>query len=148
MDWQTIILTLGASLITGAVSLIGNIIVSKSNLKKSFIENQEQSKKEYNKKRILIYDSILNNLALSEVYLDDNKVDWSNLQRLWLKEYHYCSKEVNFLLHYFFKNNDKIEKDATKRMINRIRNQIKKDIDSYYGFKENKKSKNFPLKYY
>ena len=31
MDWQVIILTLGASLITGAVSLVGNIVISKSN---------------------------------------------------------------------------------------------------------------------
>ena len=36
MDWQVIILTLGASLISGVVSLVGNIVVSKSNLKKQY----------------------------------------------------------------------------------------------------------------
>ena len=141
MDWQVIILTLGASFITGAVSLIGNIIVSKSNLKKTLIENKEQSKKEYMRRRISIYDSILHRLAHIENNIDDkNVLEDTELERVWLEDYHYCSKDVNCDLHRFFKFYDRKDKNSIKINIENIREQIKKDMDEYYGIKENKKS--------
>ena len=59
MDWQVIILTLGASLITGIITLLGNIIVSKSNIKSVTVENEYKDKKEFIDKRIKSYDVIL-----------------------------------------------------------------------------------------
>ena len=142
MDWQVIILTLGASLITGAVSLIGNIIVSKSSLKNTLLENQEQSKKEYAKRRIAIYNTILHRLAYIETNEDDEEaLDEFELERLWLEDYHYCSKEVNALLHSFFKLEDKSNRTILLIKIKKIRNQIKRDINDYYGIKEAKKSR-------
>ena len=62
MDWQVIILTLGASLITGAISLIGNIVVTKANIKKTILENRELCKKEFMCKRMDAYNQILKNI--------------------------------------------------------------------------------------
>ncbi|MBQ2717973.1 MAG: hypothetical protein IJF75_05190 [Clostridia bacterium] len=138
MDWQVIILTLGASLITGAVSLIGNIIVSKTNLKKTLIDNQEQNKKDYLRRRISIYDAILVGLVEIESKLDNEKVlVESELERIWLEDYHYCSKEVNRQLHLFLGSFDRKTDSAIKKVyIKKIREQIKMDLDNYYGIKE------------
>jgi len=138
MDWQVIILTLGASLITGAVSLIGNIIVSKTNLKKTLIENQEQIKKDYLRRRILIYDSLLVRLVEIEGNLGNKKVlEKTELERIWLEDYHYCSKEVNRQLYLFLGSFDRKTDDVIKKgYIKKIREQIKMDLDNYYGIKE------------
>ena len=93
------------------------------------------------RRRISIYDSILHVLANIENNLDDkNILEESELERVWLEDYHYCSKEVNSDLHHFLKFYDIKDKNSIKRNIKNIREQIKKDMDEYYGIKENKKS--------
>ena len=115
MDWQVIILTLGASLITGAVSLIGNIVVTRANLKKTLLENREESKKED---------------ILKE----------SKIEQAWLNYYPYCSKEMNHDLYMFTKYFDRKDKSHIDLSISHMREQIKDDLDEYYGVKD-KKSK-------
>ena len=136
MDWQVIILTLGASIITGAVSLAGNIIASRANVKKSQLED----KSEYMHKRFQAYDSILKNLNYLECNISNKDVlKESKLEEKWLEHYHYCSKEVNMLLYLFiryFNNKDII---SVKNKTENIREQMKSDMDTYYGIKEKTK---------
>lgn len=139
MDWQVIILTLGASLITGTVSLIGNIVVTKANLKKSMIEKQEESKKEFMKKRVEAYELILHNLNYLEQNIDnDNVLKESKIEQAWLNYYPYCSKEMNYALYMFTKSFDRKDKSHIISSISDLREQIKKDLDEYYGIKDKK----------
>ena len=144
MDWQVIILTLGASLITGAVSLIGNIVVTKANLKKTLLENREESKKEFMKKRFEAYEQILHNLNYLEQ--NANKEDIlkeSKLEQTWLNYYPYCSKEINHDLYMFTKNFDRKNKSHINLSISHMREQIKEDLDEYYGVKDKKLKRYF-----
>lgn len=134
MDWQVIILTLGASLITGAVSLVGNIIVTKLNLKKTMLENRESSKKEFMHKRMDAYNQILKNINYLEQNLDkENVLEESNIEQSWLNWYPYCSKELNYRLHMFIKYFGKKGKSEIVLSLSNIREQIKDDLDEYYG---------------
>lgn len=75
MDWQVVILTLGASLITGIITIIGNIIVSRVSLKKTIVENQHADKKEFIDKRFKAYDKILTTITSqleTKIIKDDN----------------------------------------------------------------------------
>ena len=144
MDWQVIILTLGASLITGAVSLLGNIIVSKSNIKKSILENRELNKKDFFNKRLKIYDKILTHLKSIEIGIekkeDINKIlEECHLESFWKSNYHYCSTGFNErmrrFLHFFDGSH------GTIMRITAIRDQAKFDFDHYYGLKDQDNSK-------
>lgn len=134
MDWQVIILTLGASLITGAVSLIGNIIISKSNIKKTLLENTTEARKEFMNKRCQAYDRILYCIN----YLEENKseknlLENSELESTWKADYPYCSKQLNQELYMLTKYFDKKNSLNFELKLRNIRNQIKKDLDNYYG---------------
>ncbi len=134
MDWQVIILTLGASLITGAVSLIGNIVVTKANLRKTLLENREESKKEFMYKRMDAYNQILKNINYLEQNLDkENVLEESKIEQAWLSWYPYCSKELNHRLYMFIKYFDKKEKSNIILSLSNMRKQIKYDLDEYYG---------------
>ncbi len=134
MDWQVIILTLGASLITGAISLIGNIVVTKANLKKTILENRELCKKEFMCKRMDAYNQILKNINYIEENLNkENVLKESNIERAWLNWYPYCSKELNHRLCIFVKYFDKKENSNIVVSLSNIRKQIKYDLDEYYG---------------
>lgn len=133
MDWQVIVLTLGASLITGAVSLIGNIIISKSNIKKSQLEN----KSEFMHLRIKAYNSILFNLNFLESKIKEKDIlEKSNLESKWLNNYHYCSQNFNNLMSSFIRNFEGRDINSELSRMEKIRQQIKFDIDTYYGIKE------------
>lgn len=133
MDWQVIILTLGASLITGTISLIGNIIVTKANFKKTILENKELIKKEFMCKRMDAYNQILRNINYIEENLNDKEVlEESKIERAWLNWYPYCSKELNHILSIFIKSFDKKEKSNIVASLSNIRKQIKNDLDGYY----------------
>ena len=112
MDWQVIILTLGASLITGVVSLIGSILVTKSNIKKTILESQEQNKKEFMYKRMNAYKDILDKINWLEQNLDKkDALEESGINHVWHKWYPYCSNELNYSLHLFirkFNEKDKL----------------------------------------
>lgn len=139
MDWQVIILTLGASLITGAVSLIGNIVVTKANLKRTLLENREESKKEFMKNRFEAYELILHNLNYLERNTDkENILKESEIEQVWLNHYPYCSKEMNHHLYMFTKYFDRKDKSHIDLSISHMREQIKKDLDEYYGVKDKK----------
>ena len=134
MDWQVIILTLGASLITGAISLIGNIVVTKANIKKTILENRELCKKEFMCKRMDAYNQILKNINYIEENLNkENVLKESNIERAWLNWYPYCSKELNHRLYIFVKYFDKKENSNIVISLSNIRKQIKYDLDEYYG---------------
>ena len=143
MDWQVIILTLGASLITGAVSLIGNIIITRANIKKSLLENNEKNKREFMHKRFQVYDDILKCLNYIELNIkDENVLEKSCLKNKWLESFQYCSKTLNSLLNVLvdslnktniqFNNNVK----SVERWIKTIRLYMKTDLDACYGNKE------------
>lgn len=109
--------------------------MSKSNLKKALLETQEQNKKEYFQRRITIYDKILNRLAYIESNLDNKTaLEESELKKIWLEKYHYCSSEVNNELNYFLRYYNEKPKETKKIIIKEIREQIKIDIDEYYDF--------------
>lgn len=137
MDWQVIILTLGASLITGLVSLVGNILMTRSNIKKAILENQEQNKKEYMYKRLKAYEQILAKINYLEQNIEDkDALETSNIKQVWFNWYPYCSDELNSILHNFCSGF--IEKDNRGKglSLSRIREQIKTDLDEYYGIKK------------
>lgn len=137
MDWQVIILTLGASLITGVVSLVGNIVVSKSNLKKTILESRETSKKEFMQKRIDSYNKILKKINYLELNINiGNILEKSFIEEEWLDCYPYCSKELNNRLHMLIKSFEKKEYSYKIASISNVRNQIKADLDEYYGIKD------------
>ncbi len=139
MDWQVIILTLGASLITGAVSLIGNIVISRANLKKTLLENREESKKEFMKKRFEAYEQILHNLNYLEQNADKEDIlKESKIEQAWLNHYPYCSKEMNHELYMFTKYFDRKNRSHIDLSISHMREQIKNDLDEYYGVKDKK----------
>ncbi len=139
MDWQVIILTLGASIITGAVSLIGNIVATKANLKKTIIENREESKKEFMKKRFEAYELILHNLNYLEQNIStDNVLEKSKIEQAWLNNFHYCSKELSHKLYMFIKYFDRKDKTHIDLSISHMRDQIKEDLDEYYGITDKK----------
>lgn len=134
MDWQVIILTLGASLITGAISLIGNVVVTKANLKKTILENRELSKKEFMNKRMDAYNQILKNINYIEENINKEKVlEESNIERAWLNWYPYCSKKLNHKLYMFIKYFDQKEESVIVVNLSNMRKQIKNDLDVYYG---------------
>lgn len=137
MDWQIIILTLGASIITGAVSLIGNIIVTKANIKKTIIESKALLKQEFMSKRMDAYNKILNNINYLELYIKNEDVlEKSNLEKVWLNYYPYCSKKLNNSLYMLIKYFDTKNDYNNILRISNIRKQIKKDLDEYYGIKD------------
>ncbi len=138
MDWQVIILTLGASLITGIITLLGNIIVSKSNIKSITVENEYKDKKEFIDKRIKSYDDILNcinhefnNLTKEEKKSEEQK---KNIDKIWRCNFHYCSKAVNKRMVLLIKYFDTSYR--TKQRISVLSEVMKKDIDRYYGIKD------------
>ena len=141
MDWQVIILTLGASLITGAVSLIGNIIITRANIKKSIIENSEKNRSEFMHIRFQTYDEILKCINNIECNINkENILEKSELKTKWLGSYQYCSKTLNQLIRQLIISLEKINiyknTKTAECWIERIRMYIKADLDSYYGNKE------------
>lgn len=152
MDWQVIVLTLGASLITGAISLIGNILVSRSNLKKIKLENEEQNKKEHINRKVEAYSKILHQLAVIDVDINkdiNNRTNLSDillLEKCWLENYPNCSQEVNRNLSDLFRYFSKEDSSRIKLRIDNIRKQIKKDLDSLYGIKEESKDNYYKFK--
>lgn len=143
MDWQVIILTLGASLITGVVTIIGNVIVSRISLKKTIVENEHNDKKEFIEKRFKAYDEILKCISSqseNKMIKDENfEEQKEKIDKVWRENYHYCSKQVNkdmyFVVKYFdFSFN-------TKRRVESLSEEMKKDIDKFYGIKDKKNKK-------
>ena len=137
MDWQIIVLTLGSALITGAVSIIGNIIVMRSNTRKSLLESNEQKTKEIMSKRLKVYDSILLYINYIEKYEDETKCRefCAKLHDCWLNNFSYLSKEVNHRLNSLTRVIEKEDKFINFH-INSLREQIKIETDEYYGIKE------------
>lgn len=141
MDWQVIILTLGASLITGAVSVIGNIIITRANIKKSIIENNEKNRSEFMHIRLQTYDEILKCINNIECNIKEEDIlEKSALKTKWLGSYQYCSKTLNQLIRQLIISLEKINiyknTKTAECWIERIRMYIKADLDSYYGNKE------------
>ena len=138
MDWQVVILTLGASLITGIITIIGNIIVSRASLKKTIVDNQHSDKKEFIDKRFKAYDKILTTITsqletkiIKDDIFDEQK---AKIEKVWRENYHYCSKQINRdiqLLIRFFDYSF-----STKQRIKNLSDLMKKDIDSFYGIKD------------
>jgi len=141
MDWQVIILTLGASLITGLVTIIGNVIVSRISLKKIIVENQHNDKKEFIERRFKAYDEILKCISSQSEnkLIKDFDEQKEKIDKIWKENYHYCSKQINndmyFLIKYFDFSH------STKSRIKSLSEAMKSDIDRFYGVKD-KKSKN------
>ena len=138
MDWQVIILTLGAALITGLTSFIGNILVVRSSIRKSAIENKEQKEKEFMSTRINAYVSILSILRDINESLSENELfdKCTQLENKWLVNYPYLSININRHLHILTKC---IETKKTERLnfrIRDIREKIKEELDEYYNIKD------------
>lgn len=141
MDWQVIILTLGASLITGIVTIVGNIIVSHYSLKKTLLENQYLNRKEFLDKRIKAYDDLLKCIteqSKTKMIKDDNFQDQKEkISEIWKENYHYCSKQVNRMMSNLIKYFD--FSNTSKIRIQRVSDEMKKDIDKFYGIKDKEK---------
>lgn len=137
MDWQIIVLTLGSALITGAVSIIGNIIAMRSNTRKSLLESNEQKTKEIMNKRLKVYDSILLYINYIENSEDETKYRefYAKLHDCWLNNFSYLSKDVNSRLN-SLTHVIESENQYTKFHISSLREQIKIETDEYYGIKE------------
>lgn len=138
MDWQVIILTLGAALITGLTSVIGNILVVRSSLRKSALETKEQKEKEFMTTRISAYTNIL--VILRDINESLNEADLANkctqLENKWLVNYPYLSININRHLHIL---TECIETQKIKDLNYRIRNirkKIKEELDEYYNVKD------------
>lgn len=138
MDWQVIILTLGAALITGLTSVIGNILVVRSSLRKSVLENKEQKEKEFMTMRISAYTSILVILRdLNENLSEHDLINkCTQLEDKWLVNYPYLSININRHLHIL---TEYIETQNIKDLeyrIRSIRKKIKEELDEYYNVKD------------
>ena len=140
MDWQVIILTLGASIITGAVSLLGSIISSRVNFKKLIFEKENENKREYMRNRLDIYGYILYKLNEIVEDISDNDEEYdltdSEIESKWLESFNYCSKEINRMMYWFVSHFDVKNKKSLMNNIDSIRRQVKKETDEYYGIKE------------
>ena len=138
MDWQVIILTLGAALITGLTSIVGNILVVRSNLRKSVLENKEQKEKEFMSTRINAYESILS--ILREINENLNEHDLANkcaqLESKWLSNYPYISININRRLHFLTEHLESKNTNNIKFDIRLIRDMVKQEIDEYYNIKD------------
>ena len=101
MDWQVIILTLGAALITGLTSVIGNILVVRSSLRKSVQESNEQKQKEFMAIRLKAYEDVLIILHDIDESNDEQELIQAclRLQNQWLDKFLYISKNLNHELH-------------------------------------------------
>lgn len=153
MDWQVIILTLGAALITGLTSIVGNILVVRSNLRKSVLENKEQKEKEFMSTRISTYESILAILSdINENLTEDDLSDiYLQLQDKWLSNYIYISVNTNRRLHVLtVRMESKNVKDVSSEA-KFIREKIKEEIDEYYNINDkddlNSKTRHSKFKY-
>lgn len=138
MNWQVIILTLGASLITGIISLLGNIIISKASIKRTLIKNEIKNKKQFIDKREKAYNEIIDTIKAQLVDIEGKVKPYDEQKKLidnvWRTYYHYCGKSVNknmVLLIEYFDNSF-----SSKQRINRLCQIMKKDIDRFYGIKD------------
>ena len=135
MDWQVVILTLGTALITGVTSIVVNILVVRSGLRKSVLENKEQKEKEFMTTRINAYASILVILRdLNEGIGGSELIDkHKQLEEKWLANYPYLSINVNRLLLILTDNMEAKDSKNLTGNIRVIREKIKEELDEYYN---------------
>ncbi len=136
MDWQLIILTLGASFLTGAITIVSNIIISNANIKKAKLEKTVNSQMEYLSKVNNIYSEILDLLFYVETYLNQkNKEELhlyiNKLDYYWKRNFNYCSKTLNNEIYCLIED---FEKNTIQPyQIEYIRDLIKIDTNKLYG---------------
>ena len=138
VDWQVIILTLGAALITGLTSVVGNILAVRSSIRKGVLENKEQKEKEFMSNRINAYSNILVILRDINESLSENElsVKCTQLENKWLVNYPYLSLKINRDLHILTECLETKNTNSLNFRIMNIREKIKEEIDEYYNIRD------------